>query len=193
MEKKLETRGRKKLEPSLKTPVLKTFKNGVVKVETRGRKKLGNRPVKSKGSKNKVKPSVEVIGNVIKEHFGIITESASALNICTGTLYKWINSSPTLTEIFKESRTLMVDTAESALMKNIKSGKETSIIFALKCLGKDRNWIDREEQKPLNISAGHVQINYIIPGQQPPTDSYTFNIKNNLEDENNYDQTETEE
>lgn len=38
----------------------------------------------------------------------------------------------------------LIDFAESALIKNIKDGKETSLIFFLKCKGKDRGYIEKQ-------------------------------------------------
>ncbi len=144
------------------------------------KKKLGrpkNPPkvkVKSKGSPRKPKPSIEVIGQVLKDHYGIITKSAEALGITSVTLYKWINESVKLTEIFKESRILMIDTAESQLMKNITAGKETSVIFFLKCLGKQRGYIDKEQPDVQITNNTYKQINIIVQ------DEATKNLLDNL-------------
>lgn len=127
-----------------------------------GRPKLNRRPVKSKGSPRKAKPSIEVIQKVLKDNYGIITICAEALGITTATLYNWINASVKLTETFKESRTQIIDMAESQLIKNIKAGKETSTIFLLKCLAKPRGYVDRESPEVQITNNNYKQINIIV-------------------------------
>lgn len=39
----------------------------------------------------------------------------------------------------------MIDFAETQLFRNIKEGKETSLIFFLKCKAKSRGYIERQE------------------------------------------------
>jgi hypothetical protein len=46
---------------------------------------------------------------------------------------------------FVEATERDLDYTESQLKKNIKAGKEASIFFHLKCKGKARGWIERQE------------------------------------------------
>jgi len=123
----------------------------------RVQKKTGHRGVKA------IKPPIAEINQILIDNFGIITQCADILNIQPKTLHSWINDSPTLQETVKLSRTRMLDVAESQLVKNIKAGKETSLIFMLKCLGKQRGYI-QENQVEVNHNVRQIIIN--VPDEQ---------------------------
>ena len=52
--------------------------------------------------------------------------------------------SPHLTKVKAEIREAQLDFTESKLMANIKAGKEASIFFHLKCMGKERGYIEKQ-------------------------------------------------
>jgi hypothetical protein len=56
---------------------------------------------------------------------------------------------------------IALDFAESALMKNIKAGKEASNMFYLKCRGKRRGYVERQEIE----HSGQCGV-LVVPGQQ---------------------------
>ena len=58
--------------------------------------------------------------------------------------YDWLENEEFAKEIELLQET-QVDFAESMLFRNIKEGKETSIIFYLKCKGKKRGYIEKQE------------------------------------------------
>jgi hypothetical protein len=49
--------------------------------------------------------------------------------------------------VFQECAEIMIDTAESCLMDNVRSGKEASTIFLLKTRGQHRGYAERVEHK----------------------------------------------
>jgi hypothetical protein len=149
----------KKLKPKIKVPKPRGRPKGV-----KGEKNLNTGQI----GKRTIKPPIETINQMLISNYGIITTSAIKLGITPRTLYKWIDESTTLQETIKESRTRVLDFAESQLMKNISDGKEASLLFFLKCLGKSRGYVEREyPDNQLNITAGHIQINYIVPTDVP--------------------------
>ena len=123
-------------------------------------------PKKPKGPRGVYikKPPIEKINQVLIDNFGIITQCSKVLNVQPRTLYRWIETSVKLQETVKHSREQMVDVAESQLMKNIQQGKETSLIFFLKCLAKQRGYIDRQE-----IDVNHTVQQIIINVSDPET------------------------
>lgn len=133
------------------------------------------------------KPPIEIINNCIEENYGIMTTCAKQLGVTPMTMYKWVNSSEKLKETLSNSRDRMIDMAESQLIKNIKDGKETSLIFFLKCQAKKRGYIDRQEVE-VNHNVRQIIIN--VPDEETKQllnnlkfiDNGTYNIE---DDENN--------
>lgn len=95
----------------------------------------------------------------IDKSFGIITLIADKLRVHRSTVYDNIKKFE-LSDLIEAERERLVDFAESKLIENIRKGKETSIIFALKTIGKKRGYIEKQEievqnsieQKVLNMT-----------------------------------------
>lgn len=74
-----------------------------------------------------------------------ISQSCKKAEISRRTYHNWINADEdfkTAVEDLLESR---LDFAETQLAINIKKGKEASLIFFLKCKGKRRGYIEKED------------------------------------------------
>ncbi len=80
----------------------------------------------------------------IEKSYGIVTLIADRLKIQRSAVYNNIKKFQ-LNELIEIERERLVDFAESKLIENIRKGKETSIIFTLKTLGKKRGYIERQE------------------------------------------------
>ena len=82
---------------------------------------------------------------VLGKKAGNVTEACRAVNIDRKTYYNWAERD----EAFKAScdaiKDSLLDFMESQLLKNIQAGKEASLIFALKCQGKKRGYIERQQ------------------------------------------------
>jgi hypothetical protein len=74
-----------------------------------------------------------------------VTSACKATDIGRRQVYTWRKVDPQFEEAFVETTEKDLDFTESQLKKNIKSGKEASIFFHLKCKGKARGWIERQE------------------------------------------------
>lgn len=99
------------------------------------------------GHKKTIKKRVITEQSMIKaieESYGIITLIAKRLKIHRSAVYNNIKKYG-LNELIELERERLVDFAESKLIENIKKGKETSIIFALKTIGKKRGYVERQE------------------------------------------------
>ena len=89
--------------------------------------------------------SNEKIIEVLEQKAGLIQPTAKALNIARRTLYYWIEDDKELQEAVKQCRESMIDMAESTLLTKIKDGDTTSTIFYLKTQGKQRGYVERQE------------------------------------------------
>jgi hypothetical protein len=73
--------------------------------------------------------------------------SCNRVGIARSTYYLWLNND----EEFKneieniEPKELFIDFVTSKLVEKINEGDKTSIIFALKTIGKERGWVERQE------------------------------------------------
>ena len=74
-----------------------------------------------------------------------VTAACKATGIGRTRVYEWRKIDPEFEAAFIEATEKDLDFTESQLKKNIKSGKEASIFFHLKCKGKSRGWVERQE------------------------------------------------
>lgn len=92
------------------------------------------------------KISNERIIKAIRDSYGIITNASRRLKITRATLHNWINEDEELANAVKQARENdLKDLIEDALVKNIKKGKEASIIFASKTQLRNRGYQERIE------------------------------------------------
>lgn len=82
--------------------------------------------------------------NAIKNSYGNITFISNRLKVHRSTVYQSLTRFD-LFDLIEVERERILDLAESKLLSNIRAGKEVSILFCLKCLGKKRGWIDRQQ------------------------------------------------
>ena len=97
----------------------------------------------------------KLIIETLEKHDGLIKHTAKALKISRSTLNVWIYGNKKavppipqddeLVEAVYHARQGFIDDAESELAKNVRDGKETSIIFLLKTLGRERGYVERHE------------------------------------------------
>ena len=74
-----------------------------------------------------------------------ISRACKKMGIRRQTHYDWIEANLTYKEAVDDLNESMIDFAEGMLYKNMKEGKESSILFFLKTRGKSRGYIERSE------------------------------------------------
>ena len=95
---------------------------------------------------------------------GVMAHAAKQLGISRQSLSKRVKKSPRLQEKVAECKEAKLDIAESELMKLIKKGNLGAICFYLKCIGKDRGYIENpvlNDQQPGaigNLAASLVRL-----------------------------------
>ena len=75
----------------------------------------------------------------------ILTKVGGGRKITRQAVSGRIKRSPELREVAEQAAETLTDLAEQELYKLIKQGYKTAIIFYLKCKGKDRGYIERQE------------------------------------------------
>lgn len=98
------------------------------------------------------------VEEALRKSGGFVTYASKALGLSMGAVTLRVQKSPYLQSVKKEIEESMLDLAEAALIKNVKEGDNASVFFYLKCKGKDRGYVERQEVSgDLNITVKHVK------------------------------------
>ena len=81
----------------------------------------------------------------IKRLQGNISAIARAFGVDRSAVIKYIKKRPELETALKDCREALVDNAESALGVSVAAREPWAVCFTLKCLGKDRGYVERQE------------------------------------------------
>jgi hypothetical protein len=82
--------------------------------------------------------------DILDRSAGNISVACKQMNIARSTFYSWMTDTVFAVRV-KEIEESLVDLAETSLMKQIRDGNTTAIIFYLKCKGKKRGYTERLE------------------------------------------------
>ena len=88
-------------------------------------------------------PAIEA---ALRKHKGMIARAARALRCTPQTIRNYLKRHPTLAAVVAEERELIVDVAELKLHEAVRRGEPWAVCFTLKCLGKDRGYLERQER-----------------------------------------------
>lgn len=81
---------------------------------------------------------------------GLVAIAARRLRSTPGLVRRYIQLHASVREVADEARTFLVDSAESKLRAAVQKGAPWAICFTLKCLGKDRGYVERQEHVGAN-------------------------------------------
>lgn len=95
-------------------------------------------PAKTDKSK---KIFIEALGKAL----GIVSSACKLSGLSRAQVYKWRKDDEAFAAAMDDTDNIAIDFAEQQLMKNIKSGKEASCIFFLKCRAKARGYVEKQE------------------------------------------------
>lgn len=100
----------------------------------------GSSPKRTQGKR----PPDDALYQVILAKAGIVSAVAEACGVTTRAVQRW-SKAPKVAAMFEEVRTARLDLAESTIIQAIKNRNITAAIFYLKCHGKGRGWVERQE------------------------------------------------
>ena len=87
----------------------------------------------------------EQIMKALEATGGVLVHAAQKLQMSRDGVWKRIKKSPQLQRFFEDVVESKLDLAESKLMELVEAGNLAAIIFYLKCRGKHRGWVERQE------------------------------------------------
>jgi hypothetical protein len=92
---------------------------------------------------------------------GVVTPAAQMIGVKRSTIYRWREMYPEFDKACKEISEMAVDFVETKMFKKIEGGgkgSETLMIFYLKCKGKHRGYVEKQEID-MNAEVKGVTIN----------------------------------
>lgn len=97
------------------------------------------------------------VADALRESRGMVTVAARKLGCTRQTVHAWINRSPQVAEAVKDAREVMTDTTELKFYEAIMKGEAWAISMYLRTQGKDRGYVERQEQEQI----GNVRVEII--------------------------------
>jgi hypothetical protein len=82
----------------------------------------------------------------LEQSKGMVTVAARLLGCHVETVYAYVARYPAVAAAKAQQREAFLDVAELALYKAVQGGEAWAVCFALKCLGKERGYVERVEQ-----------------------------------------------
>jgi len=86
----------------------------------------------------------EVLERLQKTH-GIIATACAQAKISRQSFYDWLNQDEQFKSDVEDIIEITTDKVERKLLEKVNGGNLTAIIFYLKCKGKNRGWVERQE------------------------------------------------
>lgn len=87
----------------------------------------------------------EKLLKALEKSLGIVSHACKAAKVCRDSHYRWLKEDKEYKKKVDDLSNLALDLAESKLHKQIQESNLTAIIFFLKCKGKERGYIEKNE------------------------------------------------
>lgn len=100
---------------------------------------------KNKSVQDRVEKGKDEVLARLSEMSGIVASACKAAGISRYTFYEWKKTDPEFSEKVDDIMELQKDFAESLILKKMKEGDTTMIIFYAKTKMKDRGYVERQE------------------------------------------------
>ena len=95
--------------------------------------------------KAKTNNNKKIFIQALAENRGIVTKACKATGISRTQVYKWRDEDPTFIDQINEVQQIVLDFAEDKLFEHIDNDNVPSLLFFLKCRGKERGYVERQE------------------------------------------------
>ena len=92
-----------------------------------------------------LKYSPEDVAKALKKANGLQTHAATILKCAPATVKSYIDKYDSVREAYQNARDGILDEAEHQLIKQVREGNITAIIFTLKTIGKHRGYVERHD------------------------------------------------
>jgi predicted transcriptional regulator len=117
----------------------------------------------------------ESVALALRQAGGIQTKAALMLGVSQSAISQRVSKSEYLQTVYQEIREEMLDLAESELLKKLKEGHMSAIIFFLKCIGKSRGYTEKQEIEVAQKQGSGVLV---VPKVCETTEEWLESTKN---------------
>jgi len=104
------------------------------------------------------KVTIDQISEALEQSAGIFSGAAKMLGTCPNTISNKVRKSKKLRDLVAEIKYKTLDLAETELLKKLKEGNMTAIIFYLKTQGKDRGYVERVQEQAVGRNGDPVDV-----------------------------------
>ena len=98
---------------------------------------------------------------------GIISTICEKLNCSRGTFYGYLKKRPAIKQAYEDEQESVLDMAEGSLFGLIQGGDLGAICFYLKCKGKARGFVEKQELDLNHKQPPKVEVVLNAPGTTP--------------------------
>ena len=107
---------------------------------------------------------------------GFLTKAAETLGISLQTMQLMVRKFSTLRDVLTEARYRIVDLAEESLSQLVQDKNVTATIFALKCLGKERGYVEQYKPGSSPDAPLFIRVMPVAPNKGRPRREIEVNV-----------------
>ena len=100
--------------------------------------------------------TLEMCELAIKNSGGTLSKAAEQLGVCRSALCQRVQRHKRLQDKVVEAKEQRIDLAEDSLGRLVKADNLGAVCFTLKCLGKERGYVEQPVDKPIQLN---LQVN----------------------------------
>lgn len=100
--------------------------------------------------------------DALMEARGMVTVAAAVVGCHPLTVRAYMRRYPTVAQALLDAREAMTDVAESALYDAIVAGDLGAVKYYLSTIGKDRGYVERQEQRVSNADGGPLALTVTV-------------------------------
>jgi len=96
----------------------------------------------------------------LEKTLGVVTPAAKLAGINPCTHYDWLKKDASYKEAVGNVKEQTIDFVESQMLKAVKEGDKTLMMFYMKCQAKHRGYVERQEL--VGVKDQPIEINVVI-------------------------------
>jgi hypothetical protein len=128
---------------------------------------------------DKQRYTAEQVAEALRKTKGMRYLAARTLGCSHDTVTRYIERYPSVRAAAEQQRGEMIDTAELKLWQSIQNGEQWGVTLALKTLGKDRGYVERQEQS--GPGGGPLEHVVRLPSKAPSAREWQAQHQNGAE------------
>jgi len=102
----------------------------------------------------------KLMAEALNVNLGIVSMACRQVGISRDTHYRWLKEDPKYKKYLEDAHFNQKDFGEHALMKLVREGNASAVLFFNKTINKDRGYIEKQE---IEHSTSGVKIEVSIP------------------------------